>query len=57
MSLLGPAVSRISNTGAPSPMKPLIWLTGFSVAPGTMLNGMMAAEWLCTMATTSGRAA
>ena len=56
MSLFGPAVLRISNTGAPSPMNPPIWETGIKVAPGTMLNGMTAAEWLCTIATTSGRA-
>ena len=30
--------------------------TGLSFAEGTTPNGMMPGEWLCTTATTSGRA-
>ena len=55
MSLAGPAVSRISNTGAPCPRKPPMCETGRKVVVLTP-NGMTAGEWLCTTAMTSGRA-
>ena len=55
MSVAGPPASRISKIGVAEPRKPLMWNTGRNGVP-VMPNGISAGEWLCTTATTSGRA-